>query len=68
MTDIRRTHTMCGKLIVIFNATSSALCGRCKITLFEKGQGPNRQPVIGKLLTLTNPIIMHCFIDTFSDP
>ena len=36
--------------------------------LMKRGRGPNWQTVIGKLLTLTNSNIMHCFIDTFSDP
>ena len=37
-------------------------------SFLKRGRGPNWHPVIGKLLTLTNPNIMHCFIDTFSDP
>ena len=55
-------------LILIGGATSCVLCGMYEIMLFENGAGPNWQPVIGKLFTLTNPNIMHCFIDTFSDP
>ena len=43
--DLRGTHTMCGKLIVIFltlvgSVTSCILCGRYEIMLFEKGVGP----------------------------
>ena len=38
-----------------------------KLCFLKREWGPNQQPVISKLLTLTNPNIMHCFIDTFSD-
>ena len=57
---------MHGKSIVIFNtlggATSCILCGRYEILFLKWGWGQNWQPVIGKLLTLTDPNIMHCFI------
>ena len=28
------------------------------------GWDPDQQPLIGKLLTVTNSTVMHCFIDT----
>ena len=39
-----------------------------KLNFSKRGWGPNQQPVISKLLTLTDLNFMHCFIDTFSDP
>ena len=63
------------KLIVIFNTyrgeggtTSCVLCGRYEIKLFKKGVGPKLTASDQQVIDLTNPNIMHCFMDTFSDP
>ena len=62
---------MHGKLIVfltlIGGATSCVLVADIKLCFLKRGWGPNWQPVIGKLLTLTNSNIRHCFINAFSD-
>ena len=39
-----------------------------KLCFLKRMWGPSWQPLIGKLLTLTNSTVMHCFIDTFGNP
>ena len=55
-------------LTLIRGTTNCVLCCRYEIMLFEKGAGHKLAASDWQIIDFNNPSIIHCFIDTFSDP